>query len=235
MLAWMREAWIPGSCRSLFRLTPLVYSILLVLNLVATRNSFPELVSASIMITLTILNLALSGWESQRRSVEIFRRAENMTSLVKGALDSPDWLPAHYPHSLTPDSASLVLQLTLRDGLTVNLPWALLVTGDTILLRPGQCAPAQCQLLAGELVLDRGQVCPEPQDAGSQARQFVLQQTPFLEQFELVLERAYQKQLSVLVKQRHFLITSTLEYITVKFPVVLATVLAWNCVRHMYS
>ena len=233
VLAWMREAWMPGSCRSLFRLTSLVYSILLVLALVATRNSFPALVSASIMITLTILNLALSGWESQRRSVEIFRRAENMTSLVKGALDSPDWLPAHYPHSLTPDSASLVLQLTLRDGLTVNLPWALLVTGDTILLRPGQCAPARCQLLAGELVLDRGQVCPEPQDTGSQARQFVLQQTPFLEPLELVLERANQKPLSVLVKQRHFLISSMLEYITT--PVVLATVLAWNCVRHMYS
>ena len=75
-----------------------------VLALVAPRNSFPELFSASIMITLTILNLALSGWESQRRSVEIFRRAENMTNLVKGALDSPDWLPAHFPHSLTPDS-----------------------------------------------------------------------------------------------------------------------------------
>ena len=57
MLAWMREAWIPGSCRSLFRLTSLVYSILLVLALVATRNSFPELVSASIMITLTMIIL----------------------------------------------------------------------------------------------------------------------------------------------------------------------------------
>ena len=235
VLAWMREAWLPGSCRSLFRLTSLIYSILLVLALTATRNSFPELVSASIMLTLTIINLALSGWESQRRSVEIFRRAENMTKLVKRALDSPDWLPAHYPHPQTPDSASIVLQLTVRDGVTVNLPWALLVAGDLVLLRPGQCVPARCRKLqedGEQLVMDRGQVyCPE--DAGGQAEMFVLLQTPFLLQLELVLERANQKPLSVLVKQRHFLISSMLEYITT--PVVLATVLAWNCVRHMYS
>ena len=228
VLVWMREAWLPGSCRSLFRLTSLVYSILLVLALVATRNSFPELVSAFIMLTLTILNLALSGWESQRRSVEIFRRAENMTKLVKRALDSPDWLPAHYPHPQTPDSASLVLQLTLRDGAPVNLPWALLVAGDLVTLRPGQAAPARCRLLEGDLVLDRGQV-----HAGGHTEQFVLEQTPYLDQLSLVLDKANQKPLSVLVKQRHFLISSMLEYITT--PVVLATVLAWNCVRHMYS
>ena len=238
VLMWMREAWLPGSCRSLFRLTSLVYSILLVLALIATRNSFPELVSASIMLTLTILNLALSGWESQRRRVEIFRKAENMTKLVKRALDSPEWLPSHYPHPQTPDSASLVLQLTVRDGVRVNLPWALLVAGDLVLLRPGHCAPARCTRQGGHLVLDRGQTVPCPEESGDsagtgQAQQFVLLQTPFLEQLELVLERANQKPLSVLVKQRHFLISSMLEYITT--PVVLATVLAWNCVRHMYG
>ena len=235
-LVWMREAWLPGSCRSLFRLTSLVYSILLVLALAATRNSFPELVSATIMLSLTILNLILSGWESQRRSVEIFKRAENMTKLIKRALDSPDWLAAHYPHAQTPDSASLVLQLTVRDGVLVSLPWALLVAGDLVLLRPGQSAPARCHLVAGVLELEQGGVyCPEHQGGGTHTRpaRFVLHQTPILEQLELVLKRANDKPLSVLMKQRHFLISSMLEYITT--PIVLATVLAWNCVRHMYA
>ncbi len=30
-----------------------------------------------------------------------------------------------------------------RDGKLVNMPWALLVKGDTVLLKPGQISPAR--------------------------------------------------------------------------------------------
>ena len=48
------------------------------------------------------------------------------------------WQPLNYPHLHTPEAASIVLQWTLRDGAHVNLPWALLVKGDIIMVKPGQ-------------------------------------------------------------------------------------------------
>ena len=239
-LTWMKEAWLPGSARSLFRITSLVYTLLLVLALIATRNSSPELVSAAVMLVLMTLNLFLSGWESYQRSVEMFKRAEHMIELVKQVGDEADWSSANYPHLHTPLSASIVLQWTVRGGVTVNLPWALLVTGDTILIKPGQTAPARCKLDSDdhEVYLDEGDVYAPVQDnEGKQssvsADRFVLLETPYIKQLELVLEKATDKPLSLLMKQRHFLISSMMEYILT--PIVLILVLAWNCFRHMYS
>ena len=48
------------------------------------------------------------------------------------------WQPLNYPHLHTPEAASIVLQWTLRDGAHVNLPWALLVKDDIIMVKPGQ-------------------------------------------------------------------------------------------------
>ena len=52
--------------------------------------------------------------------------------------DAAAWIPQNYPHLHTPLSSSVVLQWTLRNGSLVNLPWALLVEGDVILIKPGQ-------------------------------------------------------------------------------------------------
>jgi hypothetical protein len=52
--------------------------------------------------------------------------------------DVAGWIPQNYPHLHTPLSSSVVLQWTLRNGSLVNLPWALLVEGDVILIKPGQ-------------------------------------------------------------------------------------------------
>ena len=128
-LKWMKEAWLPSSVRSLFRVTSLIFSVVLALALIATRNSYPELVSACVILLLTCLNLVLSGWESFQRSVEMFKRAEHMMSLVKDAAKDPKWSSSNYPHLHNPLSASIVLQWTVRDGDIVNLPWSLLVTG----------------------------------------------------------------------------------------------------------
>jgi hypothetical protein len=52
--------------------------------------------------------------------------------------DAGAWQPSNYPHLHTPLSSSVVLQWTLRNASLVNLPWALLVEGDVILIKPGQ-------------------------------------------------------------------------------------------------
>jgi hypothetical protein len=60
------------------------------------------------------------------------------------ATSSCYWLPENYPHLCSPFSPCITLQWTYRDGHLINLPWALLVTGDVILIRPGQQVPGNC-------------------------------------------------------------------------------------------
>ena len=236
-VAWMKEAWLPGSARSLFRLTSLVCAILLALALVAASPpALPALVSAALILALTTLSLVLSGWESYQRSVEVFCRAEHVARLVREAAAGPGWSAAQHPHLHTPVSsqASLVLQWTVRGGARVALPWPLLVAGDAVLLRPGQAAPARCRDADGG-VLEAGEVHGggggRGRDPGPDT--FTLLDTPYLAQLEAVLAGATDKPLSVLVKERHFLISSLLEYTCT--PLVAVLVLAWNCVRHLYS
>ena len=62
--SWVRAAWWPGSPRSLFRVTSLVTSMLLILALIASSSDLPNLGSAVIMLGLTVASLMLSGWES---------------------------------------------------------------------------------------------------------------------------------------------------------------------------
>ena len=54
------------------------------------------------------------------------------------------WKSKNYPHLCSPQSPCLTLQWTYRDGEVVNLPWALLVAGDIIVMKPGQQAPGYC-------------------------------------------------------------------------------------------
>ena len=148
----------------------------------------------------------------------------------------PDWVSSNYPHVHTPVSASgsIILQVTVRDGSRVALPWSLLVTGDIVILRPGQSAPAHCRRLDTDTVeLDKGQVYNPGKTVSRGGDRFILLETPYLAELEFVLENATNKPLSILMKQRHFLISSMLEYIFT--PSVLLLVLATNCVRHMYS
>lgn len=54
------------------------------------------------------------------------------------------WETVNFPNLCSPLSPCLTLQWTYRDGHLVNLPWALLVAGDVILVKPGQHAPGFC-------------------------------------------------------------------------------------------
>jgi len=246
-LTWMWEAWLPGSVRSLFRLTSMVFCLLLSLALLATRNSYPEMVSAVVVLIMVVANLMLSGWESYQRSVEVFRRVERLVEVVEQAARQPAWEAENYPHLHTPLSASIVLQWTIRDTNQVNLPWALLVKGDIVLIKPGQMAPGRCSIISEkvELRLDQGEtfhtdkfkpveksLLPEFKSSLS-PQKFLLLETPFLSELQEVLHKAAHRPLSKLTKQRHFLISSLLEYICT--PLVLVVVLAWNCVRHQHS
>ena len=73
---------------------------------------------------------------------------------------------------------------------------------------------------------------PEPANYhhSAGAQHFILDETPYLTELQRLLSKDSEaKPLSMLMKQRQFLVTSLLEYICT--PVVLVLVLAWNCVR----
>lgn len=72
-------------------------------------------------------------------------RTEWLRNFVNEWKHKCEWIPENYPHIHSPQSPSITLQATIRDGNIVNLPWALLVKGDVIVLRPGQPAPGRCR------------------------------------------------------------------------------------------
>ena len=130
-----------------------------------------------------------------------------------------------------------MLHWVLRDGRLVNLPWALLVRGDTLLLRPGQAAPALCSSSSG-LRLARGEVLRSEEDGATSWPEFQpgtpplglqLLETPCLPEVEVVLASATLRPLSQLTKQRRFLVDSLLGHAA--FPLTLLTVLVLNCLR----
>lgn len=58
-----------------------------------------------------------------------------------------DWHVDHLPNLYTPNSPSVSLQWTIRDGQLVNLPTVLLAKDDIIVMRPGHQSPAEAEAL----------------------------------------------------------------------------------------
>ena len=103
------------------------------------------------LVLITGLNVAFACWDSRLRLTEMRTRVKFIQQFLQSFLeewrDKCDWKPENYPHIHSPQSPSITLQPTIRDGQIVNLPWALLVQGDVIILRPGQAAPGRCRSL----------------------------------------------------------------------------------------
>lgn len=77
-------------------------------------------------------------------------RQQLLAELRLGRRRCADWTDANYPNLCSPLSPCVTLQWTYRDGRLVNLPWALLVRDDLVVLRPGQVAPTACVAIAGD-------------------------------------------------------------------------------------
>ena len=106
----------------------------------------PWLIFESVlMFVFLIINFLINLANLYLTEVEMRRRVQRVLKKLEGNLaNGISWSQENYPHLHTPLSASVVLQWTIRDGCRVNLPWALLVQGDMIYLKPGQVAPGKC-------------------------------------------------------------------------------------------
>ena len=94
----------------------------------------------SLLVLLLIgANVTLNYFNQFSFDIEMGQRIEHIAETMSTFKpDVAGWQQQNYPHLHTPLSSSVALQWTLRNGSLVNLPWALLVEGDVILIKPGQ-------------------------------------------------------------------------------------------------
>uniref|UniRef100_A0A182QD36 Cation-transporting P-type ATPase C-terminal domain-containing protein n=1 Tax=Anopheles farauti TaxID=69004 RepID=A0A182QD36_9DIPT len=121
---------------------PTLTSLLCGLSLTVTGYYW----SAGLLLALLALTVAVVVRENNLRRTEIYRKLRTVLHEIRlGVALCPDWTIDNYPHLCSPLSPCVTLQWTYRDGRIVNLPWALLVRGDHIVMRPGQVSPGTCR------------------------------------------------------------------------------------------
>ncbi|KAK3883547.1 hypothetical protein Pcinc_012150 [Petrolisthes cinctipes] len=195
-------------------------------------------------------NVYLVWWDTRLRHHELPRLTHLILKELRELQSTVSWSPEHYPHLHCPLSPCITLQWTRRDGHTINLPWSLLVRGDTVLLRPGQKVPGRCRPLqdsgggtGGELQMG-DTFSPHLEGIGEgfsspkartplRATPHLLLETPYITNLRTLLAEALNRPVTVFNKQRHYLFTWAME--TVILPVVVGVVLVVNSARLYYG
>ncbi|XP_023717752.1 transmembrane protein 94-like [Cryptotermes secundus] len=209
------------------------------------RNSSLPLEGIVILVFVTI-NVICVARENNLRYGEIPQRICNLLEKLKDATRSCYWLPENYPHLCSPFSPCITLQWTYRDGHLINLPWALLVTGDVIMIRPGQQVPGNCipfedeeapVLHAHEVYSPTLHSVREPFSVPMARsplcnKKYILQETPYLNNLRLALQQALDRPVTYHNRLRHLLMLTCVEQLTL--PVTLVCVLFVNLIRFLY-
>ena len=178
------------------------------------------------LTALGTLNVSFLWWDDQLRRTEMRTRTRWILDFLQDVRKKCQWRPEHYPHIHSPPSPSITLQPTIRDGDIVNLPWALLVKGDIIILRPGQTAPGRCRSIEDEnMVLECEEIFApaneDDLDSFSSPRMrkpfkclyCVLEETPFINSLKIVLKEALNRPNSVFQKEKYLIFTICLEHV----------------------
>lgn len=90
------------------------------------------------IIFLLLVNVTLEIYDNKFRHQEIPNRVRSVLENLKKEQKNLVWTTEHYADQYSPFSPCITLQWTYRDGKIVNLPWALLVKGDIIVVKPGK-------------------------------------------------------------------------------------------------
>ncbi|XP_037663978.1 transmembrane protein 94 isoform X10 [Choloepus didactylus] len=237
--------------------------LLAVLLLLGCHGSQPagshgvELVNASALFLLLLLNLVLVGRQGRLKRREVERRLRGIIEQIQDALrDGKEitWPNAMYPDLHMPFAPSWSLHWAYRDGHLVNLPVSLLVEGDIIALRPGQESFASLRGIKDDehIVLEPGDLfppfSPPPSPQGEvkkgpqspqQHRLFRVLETPVIDSVRAegclthrwCLAMALSRPVTALDNER-FTVQSVMLHYAV--PVVLASFLITNALRFMF-
>ncbi|XP_070339721.1 transmembrane protein 94 isoform X13 [Equus asinus] len=207
-----------------------------------------ELVNASALFLLLLLNLVLIGRQDRLKRREVERRLRGIIDQIQDALrDGKEikWPDAMYPDLHMPFAPSWSLHWAYRDGHLVNLPVSLLVEGDIIALRPGQESFASLRGIKDDehIVLEPGDLfppfSPPPSPRGEvkkgpqnpqQHRLFRVLETPVIDNIRWCLDMALSRPVTALDNERFSVQSVMLHYAV---PVVLASFLITNALRFM--
>ncbi|XP_041978193.1 transmembrane protein 94 isoform X1 [Aricia agestis] len=226
----------------------LINIICLILTYIIGENAFAQgylLWEALFLFIILVINFLVALNEEYLHRNEIPHRVNKVLETLDEAIDKALWKESYYPHLCAPFSPCVILQWTYRDGAIVNLPWALLVKGDVIMLRPGQEVPGHCQGLQPEdPELFFGQVfLPGSQEDEKlsvprirephQNKAYRMCETPYLKNLKLALEQATTRPVTVFEKQRYLCTVKIMEGIVL--PLVILLMVVASFVRHMYS
>ncbi|XP_074116851.1 transmembrane protein 94 isoform X5 [Sminthopsis crassicaudata] len=208
-----------------------------------------ELVNATALLLLLLLNLILIGRQERLKRQEVERRLRGIIDQISETLrDGKEvrWPNAMYPDLHMPFAPSWSLHWAYRDGHLVNLPVSLLVEGDVIALRPGQESFASLRGIKDDehIVLEPGDLfppfSPPPSPRGEvkkgpqnpqQHRLFRVLKTPVLDNIRWCLDMALARPVTALDNERFTVQSVMLRYAV---PVVLASFLITNALRFVF-
>lgn len=129
-------------------------TIVAVVCLALTKHYFTSICVLLILLATIILVI----YESYLRRTEIFRKVRLIINEIELAQKlCTSWTTENYPNVCSPMSPCVTLQWTYRNGKIINLPWALLVKNDVIVIRPGQTAPGFCTEMSGKTKFKPGE------------------------------------------------------------------------------
>ncbi|KAJ8916114.1 hypothetical protein NQ315_004481 [Exocentrus adspersus] len=192
------------------------------------------------ILTLIVANVSLELYDNKLRHCEVPNRVRSVLNKLKKEIGSVHWTTDNYPNLYSPLSPCITLQWTYRDHKLVNLPWALLVKDDIILMRPGQSSPGYCEsidkhsecplLHAKEIyaptILHANEIFSAPMSRKPlEPKKYRLLETPYLNNLKLFLEQALDKPTTQLNKQRHLVMIRLIE--RVLLPVTFVSVLLY--------
>uniref|UniRef100_A0A1A9WGE0 Transmembrane protein 94 n=1 Tax=Glossina brevipalpis TaxID=37001 RepID=A0A1A9WGE0_9MUSC len=179
--------------------------------------------AALCLAVILSFNLFVVIRENYLRRTEIYRKARlalNDLRLAEQEL-CVEWQPCNYPHLCCPLSPCVSLQWTYRDGVIVNLPWALLVKGDYVIIRPGHTTPGPCAEINGKRIFKAHEIYGVPSTVEPPLKPIVrtllpdliccLENTPYLDNLKLVLENAHKRPPTIYNQQRYLLVTKYIQ------------------------
>ncbi|XP_050510004.1 transmembrane protein 94 isoform X2 [Diabrotica virgifera virgifera] len=199
------------------------------------------------VIVLFIVNIILEIYDNKLRHQEIPNRIRSVLENLEREKSRIKWSSDNYPDLYTPYSPCITLQWTYRDGKVVNLPWALLVKGDVIVVKPGQISPGYCEALEKQteipLLHAKEVYAPTLQNANEvfsapkyrkplEPKKYRLLETPYLNNLKIFLEQALDRPVSQLNQQRHLVTINIVEQMILPFTFVLVLVI--NLFRYFY-
>lgn len=199
------------------------YSIFITLLVIIGLLYTSYYLTAVLVLLILILNVVFVYREDRLRQTEVLRKAQLIQNDIELALVlSKDWKKSNYPHLCSPLSPCISLVWTYRDNELVNLPTALLVEGDNIVMRLGASAPGNCRelkqpknakarsfKLGDTYGLNGHNAEPPTKPVAVQPLPdiiCVMEQTPFVDNLKLILDKFLDRPPTIHDRQRHILI-----------------------------